>query len=139
MNRVENAPVKPVKELEKLERGSADFVIDNNAKTAFVRWKKNKVVTVLSSNYGLNPTTKTKRYIKKNKGRVYIEQPQCIKKYNERMGGVDRLDQNTSMYMIAHRSKKWWWPISRFCVDLLCKQCISNLATTKGEPRKKAT
>ena len=61
LNRVENAPLKPVKEMEKLERGSADVVINDNAKIAFVRWKDNKVVTVISSKYGLNPTAKTKR------------------------------------------------------------------------------
>ena len=27
---------------------------------------------------------------------------------NKGMGGVDRLDQNISLYMISHRSKKWW-------------------------------
>ena len=122
LNRVENTPLKPIKEIEKLERGSAGVVIDDNAKIAFVRWKDNKVVTVISSKYGLNPTAKTKRYIKEKKGRVDIEQPQCIKKYNEGMGGVDRLDQNIATYMIAHRSKKWWWPIFRFCVDL----CANN-------------
>ena len=37
LNRVENAPLKPVKEMEKLERGSADVVIDDNTKIAFVR------------------------------------------------------------------------------------------------------
>ena len=68
MNRVENAPLKPVKEMKKLERGSADVVIDDNAKVAFVRWKDNKVVTVISSKYGLNATRKTKRYIKEKKG-----------------------------------------------------------------------
>ena len=73
LNRVENAPLKPVIEMEKLERGSADVVIDDNAKIAFVRWKDNKVVTVISSKYGLNPTAKTKRYIKEKKGRVNIE------------------------------------------------------------------
>ena len=122
LNRVENAPLKPVKEMEKLERGLADVVIDDNTKITFVRWKDNKVVAVISSKYGLNHTAKTKRYIKEKKSKVDIEQPQCIKKYNEGMGGVDRLDQNIATYMIAHRSKKWWWPIFRFCVDL----CASN-------------
>ena len=34
------------------------------------------------------------------------------------MGGVDRLDQNLVAYMINHRSKKWWWPVFRFCIDV---------------------
>ena len=118
LNRVENAPLKPVKEMEKLERGSADFLIDDNAKIDFVRWKDNKLVTAISSKYRLNLTAKTKGYIKEKKGRVNIELPQCIKKYNEGMGGVDCLDQNVATYMIAHRIKKWWWPIFHFCIDL---------------------
>ena len=109
--------------MEKLERGSADAVIDDNAKIAFVRWKGNKMVTAISSKYGLNPTAKTKRYIKEKKGRVNIEQPQCIKKYNVEMGGADRLDQKIATYMTAHRSKKWWWPIFCFCMDF----CANNL------------
>ena len=73
LNRVENAPLKPVIEMEKLEWGSADVAINDNAKIVFGRRKDNKVVTVISSKYGLNPTAKTKRYIKEKKGRVNIE------------------------------------------------------------------
>ena len=122
LNRVENTPLKPLKEMEKLERGSADVVINDNANIAFTRWKDSKVVTVISSKYGLNRTAQTKRYIKEKKGRVNIEQPQCIKKLNEGIGGVDCLDQNIATYLIAHKSKKWWWPIFHFCLNL----CASN-------------
>ena len=94
--------------MEKLERGSAYVIMNDNAKIAFVRWKDNKVVTVIPSNCGLKPTAKTKWYIKENKGRVNIEQPQFIKKHNEGMGGVDRLDKNIATYMVMHGSKKWW-------------------------------
>ena len=47
MNRVENAPLKSVKKNGKLEKGSIDIVIDDNVKTAFVRWKDNKVEILL--------------------------------------------------------------------------------------------
>ena len=67
MIRVEKAPLKPIKEMEKLKRGSADAVIDDNSKIAFVRWKNNKVVTVISSKYGLNSTAKTLQYIRRRK------------------------------------------------------------------------
>ena len=46
LNGVGNTPLKPVKEMEKLEWGSVDVVIDDNGKIAFMRWKDNKVVTV---------------------------------------------------------------------------------------------
>ena len=96
--------------MEKLERGSADVVIDDNVKIAFVRWKDNKVVTVISSKYGLNPI--------------------ASKKCNEGMGGVYRLDQNITTYMIAHRSNEWWWQIICFCVDL----CSNNAAQIYQQP-----
>ena len=60
LNRVGKAPLKPIKEMEKLERGSSDVIINGNAKIAFMRWRDNKVVTAISSKYGLNPTAKTK-------------------------------------------------------------------------------
>ena len=127
----------PVKEMEKLEEGSADFVIDDNVKIAFVRWKDNKVVPVISSKYGLNPTAKTRQYIKEKKGRVDIKQPHCIKKYNEEMGGVDCLDQNIATYIMAHRSKKWWWPIFRFCEDLCTNNAFQIYRHQKENPGQK--
>ena len=45
-------------------------------------------------------------YFKGKHFRVDIEQPQSIYQYNQRIGGVDHLDQNISAYMISHRSKK---------------------------------
>ena len=63
VNRVENAPLKPVKEMEKMGRASADVVTDISSNIGFVRWKDNKVVTVITSKYGLNPQAKANRYI----------------------------------------------------------------------------
>ena len=75
----ENAPLKPIKGMKKLERESTDILIDN-AKIASVRCKDNKVVTVLSSNYGLNLTAKTKRYIKERKVESILSNLNAIKK-----------------------------------------------------------
>ena len=61
MNTVEHAPLKSVKVIEKLKKGSADVVIEDNAKISFVRWKDNKVVTVISSKNELNSTAKRKK------------------------------------------------------------------------------
>ena len=48
------------------------------------------------------------------------------------MGGVDCLDQNIAMYMIAYRSKKWWVVVNLpFLCRSLCKWCISNLYKNK--------
>ena len=34
------------------------------------------------------------------------------------MGGVDRLDQNVSVYRVKLRSKKWWWPLFSYALDV---------------------
>jgi len=51
------------------------------------------------------------------------------------MGGVDRFDQNVSCYMIQHRSKKWYWPIFRFCVDLAVQNAFQLYRLQKKSPR----
>ena len=118
INRIERAPLKSVKEMEKLERGSSDVTSENNCNTTFVKWKDNKTVTVAFTLYGQSLTKKTQRYIKEKHGRLDIEKPQSIYQYNQEMGRVDRIDQNISAYMTGHTDKEWWWPIFRFCLDL---------------------
>ena len=50
------------------------------------------------------------------------------------MSGVDRLDQNIATYMIAHRSKKWQWPIFRFYVDLYANNGFQIYRHQKENP-----
>ena len=64
------------------------------------------------------PLRKAHHYVQAQIGRTEIDQPQSIFLYNKSMEGVDRLDQNISSSIIGHRSKKWWWPVFRFCLDL---------------------
>ena len=52
INRVENAPLRPIKEMEKLERGASDVVTDKNSNLTLARWKNSKVVTVASTFVG---------------------------------------------------------------------------------------
>ena len=104
--------------MKKGARGSSDFVNANKSNVKVVRWKDNKVVTVASRLHGKEPMKRARRYIKDKDDRVEIDQPNSISFYNKTMGGVDRMDQNIGAYMINIRSKKLWWPLFRFCVDL---------------------
>ena len=54
------------------------------------------------------------------------------------MGGVDRLDQNIATYLIAHRSKKWWWPIFHFCVNLCANNAFQIYQHQKENPGQKS-
>ena len=105
---VKNAPLRPVKEMEKSERGASDVLTEKNSNLTLVRWKDNKVATVASTFVGKVPLRKAHRYAKAENGRAEIDQPQSIFLCNIGMGGVDHLNQNISSYMIGHRSKKWW-------------------------------
>jgi len=118
VNRMESPPLKSMEEIDKSPRGTSDVVVETSSNMAAVRWKDNKVVNVISTFAGKEQQQKAKRYSRKEKKRIDIKQPKVINIYNRYMGGVDRLDQNISAYMINLRSKKWWWPLFRFCVDL---------------------
>ena len=50
--------------------------------------------------------------------RVNIEQPNIINQYNMPIGEVNHMDQIISVNMINLRTKKWWWPLFRFVVDV---------------------
>ena len=67
---------------------------------------------------GVHPIQKAKRFSSQQKQRIEVNQPKVVQIYNNGMGGVDRFDQNLACYMIQHRTKKWYWPVFRFCVDL---------------------
>ena len=38
------------------------------------------------------------------------------------MGGVDRQDQNVGLYRCGINSKKWWWPILLYLIDMCVQQ-----------------
>ena len=118
-NRTEKAPLQDIKVMEKKPRGTHEVVVDVNSDLAVVRWKDNKVVTVASTYCGASPIGKAKRFSHADRRTIEISLPQVVRVYNMGMGGVDRLDQNLAVYMVNHRSKKWWWPR----VSLLRRPC----------------
>jgi hypothetical protein len=117
-NRDLKAPLKSSNQMEQEERGSYDFLLETTSQTSVVRWKDNKCVTVASTYAGVNPMGTAQRYIRSEGRRRGIQIPYSFQVYNFAMGGVDRFDQNIAAYMINIRTKKWWWPIFRFTVDL---------------------
>ena len=117
-NRTEKAPLPDIKEMKKKPRGTYKVVLDTNNDVEMVRWKDNKAVSVASTYCDADPLGKAKRFNRADRRRIEILQPQVVKVYNFGMEGVDRVDQNLAAYMINHRSKKWWWPVFRFCVDV---------------------
>ena len=49
---------------------------------------------------------------------IKVDRPNAILKYNEKMGGVDLMDNHVNAYRIAMRGKKWWHPIFTWLCDV---------------------
>lgn len=82
------------------------------------RWNDNSVVTMASNCHGIAPLGTAKRWSRSERKFLDIPQPHVIDRYNRHMGGVDRMDQNISTYRIAIRSKKWWWALFAYLLDV---------------------
>lgn len=92
--------------------------IDLNSDICAVRWNDNSVVTLLSSEYGVEPIRTARRYSAAQKQRINVPQPNIVYQYNRFMGGVDQLDANIGTYRIAMRGKKWYIPLLFWLVDV---------------------
>lgn len=113
-DRVERAPLKDMK---KLPRGS-HYVLQNDGLT-LIQWHDNSQVTV-ATNLDTNDTLSKgtcNRWSKKEGKLIAVPQPTLIQLYNKGMGGVDLFDKMRSLYRTRIRSKKWYWPLYRFCLD----------------------
>ena len=118
VNRMENVPLRDMVKMNKEMCGSSDVVTDVSWNITALRWKDNKVVNAIFTVTGKQPIQQAKRYCHREKRKVNIEQPNIINQYNMSMVGVYCMDQNISTYLINLRTKKWWWPLFQFVVDV---------------------
>ena len=123
-----------MKSLSKENRGAYEGVKAtlNEDEVLVTRWKDNAVLTLASTLFGVEPLGSKQRWSKTEKKHVYIDTPLVTCKYNDNMGGTDRMDQNTIAYRISIRGKKWWWCLFTWSVDVF----IANawiLFQAKGE------
>jgi hypothetical protein len=117
-NRIEKCPLASVEVMKKKERGSYDARLDKNSDIVLVRWNDNSVVTLGSNAFGVGPLGAAKRWSVAQRRQVFIEQPHLISKYNNGMGGTDRMDQNIHQYRIAIRCRRWYWQLFAFLLDV---------------------
>lgn len=120
--RVGDPPLQPAPEMKKkaVPRGTLEYASTNGVLA--VRWKDNKVVTMISTADGIEPITTVKRYDKDAKAKIDVSCPNVIKKYNQNMGGVDKSDMLTHLYKSPMRAKRWYLPIFGYVIDI----CICN-------------
>lgn len=116
-DRIEKAPLN---EIKKSERGTSHVIRDINNNAYIIRWNDNNQVTIATNTQDTKITLSKgtcKRWSKKEKSSIRIDQPTLIDLYNQGMGGVDMFDKMRGLYRIRIRSKKWHWPQIRFCIN----------------------
>lgn len=108
INRMNNCPLLCEKDLRKGGRGSYDYRTHTHSKSIAVRWYDNTAVTLVSSYIGIEPVHSVKRYDRKEKKHVQVEQPHVIQTYNKYMGGIDKLDMMCSFYKANLKCHRWY-------------------------------
>lgn len=138
--RVGNPPLKNSKDMNKKSelRGSCSYTTSDDGILA-LRWKDTKVVTVLSTDLGVQPITKCLRYSKETKKKEEVNCPSVIKNYNAHMGGIDKSDMLVQLYRTPLKSKKWYMRLFAYCLDLsVCNAwlCYKRDAVALGETKE---
>ena len=70
----------------------------------------------------LEPFSTCLRYSKVAKGYVEVPQPYINEQYNDKMGGVDLVDNSEKNYAIVTRTKKWYWPLVAWFLNIIMVQ-----------------
>lgn len=116
-NRIINSPLIESKKMDKEPRGTFDWSFDKDAEVLVVKWKDNSNVCLATNFEKVLPTQPVKRFCRKQKEMVNVNQPNMINSYNRFMGGVDLHDNFISKYRVRIKGKKWWWPLFTNLID----------------------
>ena len=122
VNRVGQAPLKTIKDMSKKGTARGEYDYCSMDGILALRWKDNKNVTVLSSDVGVEPMAKVKRYDRSAKKKVDVPCPRVIKEYNGKMGGIDKSDMLTHLYKTPMRARRWYMRLFGYIIDL----CVCN-------------
>lgn len=107
-NRVYNCTLQSDSDLQKIGRGTYDFRVEQNNNFVAVKWHDTRAVTLVSTFAGPEPTSKVRRWDKKQKKHVEVDIPFTVREYNSFMGGVDLLDCFLSKYRYPMKSRRWY-------------------------------
>ncbi|KAJ4425960.1 hypothetical protein ANN_27586 [Periplaneta americana] len=116
-----NCPIRTKEYLQKQDRGSYEFKTTADKKIVVAKWNDKQVVPAASNAAPVFPVQTARRFSKKYKKRITVSQPRLFQTYNSGMGGVDRADQNISLYRISIKGKKCYFPLICHCIDV-CEQ-----------------
>ena len=121
-NRLNKIPIKSKKDMEKKDIPCGEIYVLYKSDQVLVGWKDNKAVYMGSNQWSEIDGGPSMRWSRDLKKKVGIPTPQCIKKYNTFMGGVDLLDNMVNCYRVKYRSKKWWWAFYSWSLNVQAVQ-----------------
>ncbi|XP_064088812.1 piggyBac transposable element-derived protein 3-like, partial [Macrobrachium nipponense] len=118
-NRVGYPPLQSGKDMTNtsVPRGTLDYVSSDGILVA--RWKDNSIVTILSTDVGVEPICKVERYDKEAKKKVPVQCPNVINKYNSHMGGIDKNDMLVHLYKTPFKAKWYYMRQFAYILDLI--------------------
>ena len=98
------------------KRGDTDFKSLDGILA--LKWKDNKVVTILSSGAGVGPMSTVSRYDKQSKSKKDVSCLNVMKCYNSKMGGVDKSDMLVHLYKTPLQAHRWYMQILGYLIDM---------------------
>ncbi|XP_075398245.1 piggyBac transposable element-derived protein 2 [Tenrec ecaudatus] len=115
--KTERCPLKDPRELKKMKRGSFDYKVDEHEEIIVCRWNDSHMVNICSNAVGIEPVKLTSRYSGAGKTRTQVHQPSLVRLYQEKVGGVGRMDQNIAKYKVKIRGMKWYSSFIGYVID----------------------
>lgn len=108
-NRVGQPPLESVNEMEKkaVSPGTFDYVTSDDGILA-LRWKDNKVFTLLSTDMGVGHMFSLYWYCSDTKRKEQVSCPAVVESCNANMGGIDRSSMMVNLYCTPLKSKRWY-------------------------------
>ena len=108
--------LKNVKTLNKtMQRGEHQSVVKCGVECLV--WKDKKAVAFINTICDPSSTTTVNRRNKDGSSST-VTCPELVKMYNKYMGGVDLADMKRKLYSCSRRSKKWWFRLFYYLVDI---------------------
>ncbi|XP_051946657.1 piggyBac transposable element-derived protein 3-like [Xyrauchen texanus] len=101
-------------------RGTYDYVTSDDGILA-LRWKDNRIVTLLSTDMGAEPMSSVYWYCSDTKRKEQVSCPAVVKSYNANMGGIDKRDKSDMLvhiYCTPMKSKRWYKRMFAYSVDV---------------------
>nr|XP_036864703.1 piggyBac transposable element-derived protein 2 isoform X2 [Manis javanica] len=115
--RTERCPLKDPKELKKMKRGSFDYRVDESEEIIVCRWHDSSVVDICSNAVGIEPLVPGSRQAGTAKMRSWVQRPSLVRLFQEKAGGVSRMDQNIAKYKVKIRGMKWYSSFIGYVID----------------------